>query len=490
MRPWDFAVPLDQQLTTPLYAQLARGIAEAIRIGRIHSGDPLPGTRDLATRLTIHRNTVLAAYRELAAEGWIETQRARGTFVASELPEPAPKRFSAPTRPWGPRVGFDLPAAREPYVTPKRTRGEISLQGGVPDTRLVPRDALARAIRRALRQGPVSLLDYGDPMGHPRLRAALAAMLASRRGVVVGPDNVIVTRGSQMALDLVARTLLAPGDRVAVEAFGYRPAWEAFRAAGAVLVPVPVDASGMDIDVLERVAAESPVRAVYLTPHHQFPTTVTLSPGRRMQLLAWAAARRVALLEDDYDHEFHYDGRPILPLASADPAGVVVYIGTLSKLLAPGLRLGFLAAPTSLIARLVATRVFVDRQGDAVLESAVAEFIEEGELQRHARKVRRVYQDRREALVSAVRREMGDALAFEVPAGGLALWARVADGIDADAWAARAMDNGVVLYSGRRFGFDGRAVPYLRLGFAAETERDLREAARRIARSMPRRTGK
>jgi GntR family transcriptional regulator/MocR family aminotransferase len=484
MRPWDFAVDLDTRATTPLYAQLARGIAEAIRRGRLRPRDPLPGTRDLAARLEIHRNTVLAAYRELHAEGWIETKRARGTFVSESLPDPSVKRATA-NHPWGARVGFALPPHHEPQLSPSRRRGELSLQGGVPDTRLVPRAALARAIRRALRHGPVSLLDYGDPHGHPRLRAALATMLAQRRGIAARAENLVVTRGSQMALDLIARTLVAPGDRVAVESYGYRPAWEALRRAGAELVPIAVDGEGLDVETLARAATRGPFRAVYVTPHHQYPSTVTLSPGRRLALLAWARAHRCLVIEDDYDHEFHYDGRPILPLASADDAGVVVYIGTLSKLLAPGLRLGFVAAPEQVVDRLASARVFVDRQGDAVIEAAIAEFMEEGELQRHARKMRRAYASRRDAMVEALRRELGSVLAFDVPSGGLALWARVDDRVDPEAWAMRAAASGVLIAAGRRFVFDARGVPYLRVGYAAENERDLREAVRRLSRALP-----
>jgi GntR family transcriptional regulator/MocR family aminotransferase len=210
-----------------------------------------------------------------------------------------------------------------------------------------------------------------------------------------------------------------------------------------------------------------------------------MAPGRRLELLAWARTNRCVIIEDDYDHEFHYDGRPILPLASADTAGLVVYVGTLSKLLAPGLRLGFVAAPEVIIERLATERVFVDRQGDAIFEAAIAEFMEEGELQRHARKMRRTYISRRDVMVDALHREIGSALAFDLPSGGLALWARVADGIDAEDWAVRANEAGVLIASGRRFVFDRRAVPYLRVGFAAENERDLREAVRRLSRTRP-----
>ncbi len=383
------------------------------------------------------------------------------------------------------RLGFDLDArAPEPHPPPVYAKGVLVLTGGVPDVRLVPASLLARAYRRALRVESASALGYGDPRGHERLRAALAAMLSALRGLAAGPDEVIVTRGSQMAIDLVARTLIAPGDVVAVEALGYRPAWEALRLAGARLVPLPVDASGLRVDALEALAARERVRAVYLTPHHQYPTTVVLAPGRRLSLLALAKARRMAILEDDYDHEFHFEGRPVLPLASADDAGVVVYVGTLSKVLAPGLRIGFVVAPPPLIERLAARRAFVDRQGDRAVERAVAELLEDGDVQRHARRVRRVYQARRGVLAEALGRRLGSVLSFPLPAGGMALWARVDEAVDVDAWAERALEKGVAFFPGRRFAFDGRRRPFVRLGFAALGEEELEEAVRRMAAAL------
>ena len=255
----------------------------------------------------------------------------------------------------------------------------MTLGGGVPDVRLVPTGELARALRRVLRRSSLEVLSYGDPEGPMALRRAVAKMVAATRGVAAREDHVLVARGSQMGVDLVARTLLAPGDVVAVEALGYRPAWEALRASGANLVPVPVDGHGIDVGALERLASEQPIRGVYVTPHHQFPTTVTLAPARRLRLLNLAREKRFWVLEDDYDHEFHYEGRPVLPLASADVHGVVVYVGTLSKVLAPGMRIGFVVAPVPVIERLAATRRLVDRQGDHLLATAIAELVEEGE---------------------------------------------------------------------------------------------------------------
>jgi GntR family transcriptional regulator / MocR family aminotransferase len=284
---------------------------------------------------------------------------------------------------------------------------------------------------------------------------------------------------------LVARSLLRPGDVVAVEHLGYRPAWESFRLAGAQVIGIPVDDRGLRIDVLQRALVEHRVRAAYVTPHHQFPTTVTLSAGRRLQLLDLARRHRFAILEDDYDHEFHYDGRPVVPLASADPGGVVVYIGTLSKVLAPALRIGYVVAPTPLIERIAAHRSYIDMQGDQVLEYAVAELLEEGEIQQHIRRVRREYATRRDVLVNALREHLGERIAFDVPAGGIALWVK-AIGVDVDAWARSARAKGAIVITAAEYALDGRPRPYMRLGFASLDGRELQEGVRRLAAAHPR----
>jgi GntR family transcriptional regulator/MocR family aminotransferase len=486
MRSWELAVRLDPSADLPVFLQIARAVSADVRRGRLRAGDALPSSRALSRSLSVHRNTVLAAYRELAAEGWIETEPARGTVVSTAVGTPARSTRAAPAIPSA-TVGFDLGPAIEPYPVPAYPAGTLVMTGGVPDLRLVPRTALARAYRKALGEGKArgrSTLDYGDPQGHPRLREALGAMLAALRGLAAPAESVLVTRGSQMALDLVARALLTPGDVVAIESLGYRPAWAAFRAAGARLAPLPVDEHGLDVDALAELAARERVRAVYVTPHHQYPTTAVLSAGRRLALMELARAKRIAVIEDDYDHEFHYEGRPVLPLASADPAGVVVYVGTLSKILAPGLRLGFVVAPPPLLAKLTAVRTFIDRQGDHTVERAVAELLEDGEVQRHARRARRAYLARRDALVEALTEHLGGALTFEPPAGGMALWARAAPGIDVDAWAERALARKVAFSTAKRFAFDGRKRGFLRLGFAALDEKELGDAVRRMAATL------
>jgi GntR family transcriptional regulator/MocR family aminotransferase len=481
---WTINLALADAGGPPVFLQIAHALAEAVRAGRLRPGQRLPGSRRMADDLGVHRNTVLAAYAELSAEGWIDATHGRGTFVSADIPDERPRRLAGAARRSATprRTSFPLPAGGAAGARrASHPAGALVLAGGVPDLRLVARAPLWRAYRRVLSRGPVELLGYGDPRGHARLRAALARMLAATRGLAAVADDLVVTRGSQMGLHLVARALVAPGDLVAVEALGYRPAWETLRAAGARLVAIPVDAGGIDVDRLRLLAARRRLRAVYVTPHHQYPTTVPMSPARRLALLALAAERGFAVIEDDYDNEFHYQGRPILPLASADTAGAVIYVGTLSKVLAPALRIGYLVAPPPLAERFAALRSITDGQGDSITEAAVADLIEEGELQRHVRRVRGIYRARRDAIAVALRRELGGDLAFALPPGGMALWAGARRGIDVDAWAARAAAGGVIVSTGREFAMDGRPRPFFRLGFAQRSEPEIAEAVRRLA---------
>jgi GntR family transcriptional regulator/MocR family aminotransferase len=472
-----------------MFLRIARSLVRDIERGRLGPGERLPSSRALAQSLSVHRNTVVSAYAELAAEGWIRTSEASGTFVASDLPRARPRPITprvSPREQVPLRAGFELPPLRPTGEVAAKLHGEFHLTGGVPDVRLAPHEALARAYRRVLRRQPRAVLAYGAPEGDPMLRAALARMLAATRGIATRPDDVLVTRGSQMALSLLARLLLGKGEVIAVEALGYPPAWRAFEETGATLVPIPVDRDGLDVDALAALCARTRVRAVYVTPHHQYPTTVTLSPARRLRLLELAAKERLAIIEDDYDHEFHYAGRPVLPLASADRAGVVLYVGTLAKILAPGLRLGYLVAPRPVLERVAALRFTLDRQGDAGVERAVAELIDDGELQRHAWRARRIYQARRDFFVERLRAAAGDALGFDAPNGGLSIWARVDRSLDPIAWAERARKLGVLCFPGRRFSFEGQPKPYLRLGFGAHSEPELATAIDRLIEATPR----
>lgn len=462
----------------PLSTRIARGIVADIRRGRLLPGTRLPGSRRLAQALGVHRNTVLAALRAIEAEGWVRAEPARGTFVCETLPIEHPHSFgSGPAKP----AQIALPPPPPDVMRPAPDRRHIALLGGLPDLSTTPTPLLARAWRRAVRKG-ATVLGYGDPRGDTAIREALAQMLRDRRGLACAADDVLVTRGSQMAIFLAAQAVLRAGDRVAVEALGYRPAWAALRSTGANLVPISLDADGLNIDALQVAHRQAPIRAVYVTPHHQYPTTVTLSAPRRLALLAWAAAENVLIIEDDYDNEFHYDQRPILPLAQADRAGVVLYIGTLSKVFAPSTRVGYVVGPPAVLAAMTRWRVIIDRQGDRITETAVAELLSDGELPRHVRRMKRIYERRRDAAVDAVRRHL-PAIMFDAPAGGMALWLRLPPGVSALAWARAVEQRGVVVQAGAGFDMADRDVSAIRLGFAAHPPAVLDEAIATLAQA-------
>jgi len=454
---------------------------QEIHRGRLHPGDVLPGYRTLGERLGVSRNTVMEAYRELQAEGWVISTVGKGSIVAPNPPSRLPGKVApAPTLP---AMGFDL-ASGVQQDSPKGSPGLLKVASGLPDPRLMPGAELARAYRRALILNRQHNLELEDSQGHPMLRQSLARMLSEARGFAASPDNILVTRGSQMALFLAAQALISAGDSVAVEALGHPGAWEAFARAGARCLPVPVDEEGMRVGALAQLAESERLRAVFVTPLRQYPTLVPLAAERRTRLLTMAQEYRFAIIENDQDSEFLFEGRPRPPLAAEDRAGVVIHVGTLSKIFSPNLRLGYVHGPAPLIARMRALRQALDRQGDMVQERAFAELLDDGSIHRHLNRMQQTYRLRRDTLCRALERAMGDQLSFKVPEGGLALWTHVVEGVDVDRWAARALERGVAFQPGRRFAFDGSPVQALRLGFSNYPESDLEEVAIRMRDSM------
>lgn len=466
----------------PVYLQIVHAIADAIRDGRISPAARLPGSRMLAAALGVHRNTILKVYAELTSEGWLEATSAKGTYVAADIPE---TRLARGSRGEPTELPFELPRVKSleaRYAEPNP--GMIQLYGGSSDLRLLPTVAIARAYRRALRRAS-RLLNYGDPRGNAALRAELGTFLGVTRGLAVTPEEILITRGSQMGLYLTFAALLRPGDSVVVEELGYPPAWHALRLQDAELLPCRVDEHGLDTERLAKMCERQrrrgrPVRAVYVTPHHQYPTTVALAPGRRMRLSELAEEYKFVVIEDDYCHEFHYEGQPTLPLVSTLPRGSVVYIGTLSKVLAPGLRLGFLVAPAALLERATTLRYFIDRQGDAATEAAVAELMEDGEVQRHIRKTRWLYRERRDNCVEVLRRTFGEQLTFQIPEGGMALWIRC-QGVQPEQWLEQARRLGIEFQLGKDLAMRPCVDDYVRLGFASVTPHEMNDAIARLA---------
>jgi len=386
----DLHVSLDGR--RDLTGQIYRQIRGAILDGRLRLGQTLPATRELASRLAVSRNTVAVAYDRLAAEGFVAGRMGAGTYVSAPVEE----------HPAAPADGADAPRPRpvwdaigEPPDL-SATGAEYDFRAGVPDARLFPYQTWRRLMADELRASAVQAGVYADPAGHPGLRAAIARHAGVSRAVRAGRDDVLVTSGCQQAVDLVARVLLSPGDRVAVEDPGYPPPAMLFSSLGLRVVGVPVDAHGLVVDAIPGDA-----RLVYVTPSHQFPLGVPMSLPRRMALLAWARAHHAVVLEDDYDSEFRFTGRPIEPLQSLDRHGRVVYVGSFSKVMLPTLRLGFCVAPPSLHSALRTAKFVTDWHTALPAQAALARFLDDGTLARHVRRMRSVYQARHD-LISAV----------------------------------------------------------------------------------------
>ncbi len=474
---------IDPSRSTPIYLQIAHALIHEIERGRLGSGAFLPSSRELAALLGVNRKTVVLAYEDLIAQGWLSSDGTRGTVVAGSLPAAPRAAPPAGPSPAVPEYGFRPPPER-PLATP--TGPWLKLDEGSPDGRLFPTEILARAYRSATRRAARdNRLLYGDPRGSPALRASIAAMLKAERGLAVTAAEICITRGSQHGIFLAARALIAPGDTVLMEALTYEPAVAAFTDRGARVVPVALDDQGVDVEDVERQCRGHRVKAVFLTPHHQFPTTVALRPERRLRLLDLSRQFGFAVIEDDYDHEFHFESQPLLPMASYAP-GRVIYVGSLSKLLLPALRIGYIAAPTAFIAAIAHGVSLTDGMGSMLTEDAAAELIDDGELRRHARKATQAYAARRLAFAAALDAQLGELVSYRVPDGGLAFWLRFPRIADLDRIEARAPALGLRFASSRSFATGPAAARGLRLGFASLTEEEAAGALRLLARAAGR----
>jgi len=456
-----------------LAVRIYRQLFDAIVDGRLRPGERLPPTRELARRLDVSRNTVAVAYERLAAEGVLTGRVGAGTFVGREpvpraQPRHAPSGAVRPRRLWA-----SIPAPAE-LTTAAPT---YDFRVGVPDARLFPLDTWRRLVARDLRPAAVRSASYGEPAGHAGLRAAIARHIGVSRSVQAAADDVLVTQGAQQALDLVGRVLIEPGSCVAVEEPGYPPARHLFHSLGARVVGVPVDAEGVDVTAIPRAA-----RLLYVTPSHQFPLGTPMSLQRRLAVLAWAERRDALVVEDDYDSEFRFEGRPLEPLQSLDRAGRVVYVGSFSKVLLPMLRLGFLVAPASLRPALRRAKQLTDWHGEVPTQAALARFIDEGLLARHVRRSTREYAARRERIAAALGRAFTTWLEPIPSAAGLHLTARAVAGarVDVDEVVRRALASGVAVYPLSHFCGEAPAQAGLVIGYGAITTAGIDEGLKRL----------
>ncbi|MBE3669498.1 GntR family transcriptional regulator [Vibrio navarrensis] len=418
LRPWQTQLWLDNSTGNTIHARLVNKLIEDILTGRLEAGALLPGSRSLATVLGLNRKTVQIAYDELIAQGWLVTQAKRGTFVSDRLPE---QRMSEQYQHL--LAGSAKPVIDHAEAEPLSGKENPSCNDGIPDARLIPYELLARAYRRALiAASRKQYLGYGDPQGTIELRHALQRMLIQERYLNLSSAQICTVRGSQMAIYLASR-VLKPSDGVMVfEELTYAPALAAFEEAGFTILRCKTDQQGLDITHLQQLIAGRKVAAIYTTPHHHYPTTVTMVMERRLLLLQLSTQHDFYIVEDDYDHEFHFDSRPIPPLASLPGADRVLHIGSLSKVFAPGLRIGYLVASATFVEKVVQQILMIDRQGNTLTELALAELLQSGEVKRHIRKCKKIYKTRRDHCVNELKRLFGDRVRFHIPAGGLAFW--------------------------------------------------------------------
>jgi GntR family transcriptional regulator/MocR family aminotransferase len=466
-------------LTKPLWVHLYRTIRGAILAGKLPAATRLPSARTLAADLGVSRTTTEGAFSQLVAEGFVERYVGDGTYVAavgtaSGVPHPVPVGRGAASRlsSRGRAVvesGFcvDAPAPR-PF------------SAGSPDVRVFPVDIWQRLVSRCLRRLGRALLGYGDPAGYLPLREAIAAYLGTARGVSCVADQVIVLTSSQQALDLAARLLVDPGDRVWLEEPAYPGARSALRAAGAKLVPVPVDDQGLRVQ--DGVAHAVGARLAYVTPSHQYPLGVTMSLERRMALLAWARRGNAWIVEDDYDSEFRYDGRPLAAMQGLDGGSRVIYVGTFTKALFPSIRLAYAVVPRELVAVFVAGRALVDGHTPTLPQAALTEFLAEGHFGAHVRRMRTLYRERRDVFVGSAEESLDGRVRLGPCDGGLHAVAYLHPGCDDVSLARRAAREGVEVPPLSRYFCGGAKQRGFFLGYGGLTPEVIREGMERLSR--------
>jgi GntR family transcriptional regulator/MocR family aminotransferase len=469
---------IDRASATPLFRQVYLQMRAAILSRHLGAGTKLPSTRDLAAELGVARASVVAAYEQLLAEGCIAGKVGSGTYISSDLPEPidgASRRLQRPAA--APR----LQAARElptfPDAMVESEDRPFSTARTLMDARTV--EVWRRLTQRAFRSFAPIHRGYSDARGLAELRQAICDYLQAARAVRCEPDQIIVTAGTQQAIDIALRVLLAPGDEVWVEDPGYPMTQAALVAAGARLRPIPVDAHGIDVAAGIRLAPKA--RAVFVTPSHQYPLGVVLSMGRRLELLAWARESGAFIIEDDYHSEFRYGGRPLASLQGLDEGQRVIYVGTLNKVLFPGLRLGYVVVPPVLLQAFVATRYLMDRQPPTLAQTMVTAFMREGYLAAHIRRMRLLYRAQRDLLVAELGRRLGDDVAVAAPDQGMHLVAYLRRGLGDVAVARAAREAGVISRPISRMYRDAPARQGFLLGFTGYPRQVLLPAAARLA---------
>ncbi|MFZ1787879.1 MAG: PLP-dependent aminotransferase family protein [Saprospiraceae bacterium] len=471
-------ISINEADSKPIYLQISDGIILLLQRGVISAGAKLPASRILANHLSVHRQTCVAAYDELVAHGWLETKAGVGTFVASQMPLPSPRSWKDHSNQVLNAKTLVIPEFLDRNL--RLTTENYHLDDGLPDPRLAPREELARAFKKILLgKSLYSKLQYADTKGQYLLRLTLCEYLCESRGMQgLEPDQILITRGVTQALFLFINAFVKCGDHVAVTALGWSSANVNFQHHGANLSYIRHDQYGMDVDHLEEICLSTKINAVYLTPHHHYPTTVIMPAHRRVQLLELSKKYGFYIFEDDYDFDFHYTSQPIMPLASSTHFDHVFYTGSFTKALAPAFRIGYLVASKNQIDLLAKFRRLVDRQGDPLMELAITELLKDGTIQRYLRKNRKIYMNRRDHFCNLMHDQLGDHISFVKPEGGMSVWTKFNKVKDFQQLVSSC--SSIDLYIQEVHTINNESVNALRLGFASSDENELNKSVSKL----------
>lgn len=424
--PFHSFIKIDRKSSQPVYLQIVTQIINAIQRGYLLKGMKMPGTRILSTLLEVNRNTMVKVYEELESLEWIEIIPNKGTFIVNKSENKNEKIHTGiqnysngyPTH-----TGFSFERSRILDNPFEHSPNCLCLNDGIPDMRLLAIHQLSKLYSSSLkRKKNQKNAETSSQESNRFFKENLSNFLNLTRGLHISPKNLISTRSMEMSIFITSQILISPGDKVLVGDLSYFIPNMIFQKAGARLVTVPVDAEGIDTEAVKKICEKTKIRMLYVASHHHYPTTVTLSAQRRLELLELSQTYGFIILEDDYDYDFHYGNSRVLPLASADTQGMVVYIGSFGRSLASGFRTGFVVAPENLISEMQKFLGMLDRQGDTFMEYALSELIGEGEIHRHLKKTSLIYKERRDYLASLLEKHLGEFVNFTLPSGGLALW--------------------------------------------------------------------
>jgi GntR family transcriptional regulator / MocR family aminotransferase len=460
---------IDRDDAEPIQQQIARQIRDLVLGGRLKPRAKLPSSRALAEQLSVARATVVEAFEQLAGEGYIETRMGSGTLVAAELPE----TLLTAGRKKPSTIASQKRHARE-AAKPFRT--------GLVDWETFPHDEWGRTLGRFWRNPPITLLEHTDPFGWLPLRTAIAAHLFEWRGIECDPVQVIITAGGSDAFDLIRRAVVETGDRMWLEEPGYATARRVFSVGGLDVVPVPVDEEGLRVTEARKLAPDA--KLAFVTPARQYPTGVTMPLSRRLELLQWASAANAIVVEDDYDSEYRYVGRPLPAMMSLDRTARVIYSGTFSKVFSPIIRLGFLVVPMRLIETFQHERGTYGHPPSLLVQPALAQFMEQGQFAVHIRRMRRLYATRRQALLDVLMQHDGKLFKVDAPPSGLTVMLRFADTCDDEALVVKLAGQGIEVQALSSYYAGRKKRRGLLLSFAGFAEKDLVAAAKRLIAAL------